>query len=153
MDHLCFWSTFNHHSCIQNKKYFMKFFYEQQIHCIWKFCLWIYCHFYSQNWVYYIKPSTWDALHCAYNPCMHRSYTCTMKHRSHTLFVHIPPDSAGKNNGKSTIHKKLNWLSGINFTPCKHKMIHKMKNCACMVHVYIFGEYILNVNNSQMNIK
>lgn len=76
-----------------------------------------------------------------------------MKHRSHTLFVHIPPDSAGKNNGKSTIHKKLNWLSGINFTPCKHKMIHKMKNCACMVHVYIFGEYILNVNNSQMNIK
>lgn len=98
-------------------------------------------------------PSTWDALHCAYNPCMHRSYTCTMKHRSHTLFVHIPPDSAGKNNGKSTIHKKLNWLSGINFTPCKHKMIHKMKNCACMVHVYIFGEYILNVNNSQMNIK
>lgn len=76
-----------------------------------------------------------------------------MKHRSHTLFVHIPPDSAGKNNGKSTIHKKLNWLSGINFTPCKHKMIHKMKNCTCMVHVYIFGEYILNVNNSQMNIK
>lgn len=99
------------------------------------------------------KAKHMGCTYCAYNPCMHRSYTCTMKHRSHTLFVHIPPDSAGKNNGKSTIHKKLNWLSGINFTPCKHKMIRKMKNCACMVHVYIFGEYILNVNNSQMNIK
>lgn len=70
-----------------------------------------------------------------------------MKYRLYILFVYIFFDFVGKNNGKFIIYKKLNWLLGINFIFCRYKMIYKMKNCVCMVYVYIFGEYIFNVNN------